>query len=326
MILDLVADREAGRRDRPVASRDREPARSRRRGGAEEGVPLRIAQRADDDDVASDDQRIERVGTTDEAIAGLACRDRGTSSAGRPGCGRARTWPAPSTSCSSTRPASCRSPPCCSRRRRGRGRSSCSAIRTSCRRCRRASTRRAPAPRRWSTSSARRGRSPPDRGLLLGTTYRLHPDVNAFISDAFYEGRLETDPANARQLVGDGEPVGGTGVRFVPLPHPGRRQPLAAMRRTGSPRRSRRWSAGAGSTGRARERRLEVPDVLVVAPYNAQVAEIARTVERRLGARPNVGTVDKFQGREAPVAIYSMATSTPEDAPRDRSSSTRATG
>ena len=55
----------------------------------------------------------------------------------------------------------------------------------------------------------------------------------------------------------------------------------------------------------------------MVAPYNAQVAEIARIVERRLGARPNVGTVDKFQGREAPVAIYSMTTSTPEEAPRD---------
>ena len=58
-------------------------------------------------------------------------------------------------------------------------------------------------------------------------------------------------------------------------------------------------------------------DILVVAPYNAQVAEISRRVEGRLGGRPNVGTVDKFQGREAPVAIYSMTTSTPEDAPRN---------
>jgi uncharacterized protein len=74
----------------------------------------------------------------------------------------------------------------------------------------------------------------------------------------------------------------------------------------------RRWIDSKGN-----ERPLEVPDVLVVAPYNAQVAEIARTVERELGARPNVGTVDKFQGREAPVAIYSMTTSTPDDAPRD---------
>jgi uncharacterized protein len=65
------------------------------------------------------------------------------------------------------------------------------------------------------------------------------------------------------------------------------------------------------------DRRLALEDILVVAPYNAQVTEIARQGERRLGRRPNVGTVDKFQGREAPVAIYSMTTSTPDDAPRD---------
>ena len=49
----------------------------------------------------------------------------------------------------------------------------------------------------------------------------------------------------------------------------------------------------------------------MVAPYNAQVAEIARTLP---GVR--AGTVDKFQGQEAPVSLYSMATSSPEDAPR----------
>jgi superfamily I DNA and/or RNA helicase len=53
-------------------------------------------------------------------------------------------------------------------------------------------------------------------------------------------------------------------------------------------------------------------DVLIVAPYNAQVAEL-RT---RLGRDARVGTVDKFQGQEAPVVICSMATSTAEDAPR----------
>jgi predicted RecB family nuclease len=156
----------------------------------------------------------------------------------------------------------------------------------------------------------------PDRGLLLGTTYRLHPDVNAFISDAFYEGRLTTDPKNARQAVGDGELIGGTGVRFVPLVHEGagNRSPDEAAWIAAAIRAlvGRSWVDRDGNP-----RRLDVPDVLVVAPYNAQVAEIARTVERELGSRPNVGTVDKFQGREAPVAIYSMTTSTPDDAPRD---------
>ena len=51
--------------------------------------------------------------------------------------------------------------------------------------------------------------------------------------------------------------------------------------------------------------------MLVVAPYNAQVAEIARALPTA-----RAGTVDKFQGQEAPVSIYSMATSAPEDAPR----------
>jgi len=49
-----------------------------------------------------------------------------------------------------------------------------------------------------------------------------------------------------------------------------------------------------------------------ISPYNAQVYEI----QSRLGLQQGVGTVDKFQGRQAPVVIYSMATSTAEDAPR----------
>jgi uncharacterized protein len=156
----------------------------------------------------------------------------------------------------------------------------------------------------------------PDRGLFLGTTYRLHPDVNAFISDAFYEGRLGTDPANERQLIAPGEPVGGTGVRFQPRSHTGNgnrsRDEAAWIAEVIAGLEGRSWTDRDGVT-----RPLAVEDVLVVAPYNAQVVEIAHQVERRLGRRPNVGTVDMFQGREAPVAIYSMTTSAPEDAPRD---------
>ena len=53
--------------------------------------------------------------------------------------------------------------------------------------------------------------------------------------------------------------------------------------------------------------------MLVVAPYNAQVSRLA---ERLAATGARVGTVDKFQGQQAPVVIYSMATSRPEDAPR----------
>lgn len=156
----------------------------------------------------------------------------------------------------------------------------------------------------------------PDRGLFLRTTYRLHPAVNAYISDAFYEGRLETAPETSIQQLGPGAPIGGVGIRHMPIEHPG------AGNRS---REEAAWIADAiahlvGRTwtdSRGRSRSLEVADILVVAPYNAQVAEIRAAVEDRLGVAPNVGTVDKFQGREAPVAIYSMTSSSLEEAPRD---------
>lgn len=156
----------------------------------------------------------------------------------------------------------------------------------------------------------------PDRGLLLSTTYRLHPAINDFISAAFYDGRLSTDPANARQDLGPGRPLGGTGVRHVRIRHEGAgnrsRQEAAWIIDAIERLVDRPWRDRHGV-----ERRLAIEDILVVAPYNAQVAEIARGGEARFGVRPNVGTVDKFQGREAPVAIYSMTTSTPDDAPRE---------
>jgi uncharacterized protein len=156
----------------------------------------------------------------------------------------------------------------------------------------------------------------PDRGLFLSTTFRLHPDVNAFVSDAFYDGRLLPDPPNEQQALDPGAPVGGTGVRFVALPHSGggnrSREEAAWIVAAIGALRGRMWT-----DRRGRRRPLDVPDILVVAPYNAQVAEIARLAQERLGVVPNVGTVDKFQGREAPIAIYSMTTSSPEEAPRE---------
>jgi len=65
-----------------------------------------------------------------------------------------------------------------------------------------------------------------------------------------------------------------------------------------------------------RDQPLTLDHVLVVAPYNAQVARLRDALDARFGAGARVGTVDKFQGQEAPVVIYSMTASRPEDAPR----------
>ena len=157
---------------------------------------------------------------------------------------------------------------------------------------------------------------PPELGLFLDRTYRLHRRVNDYVSEAFYEGRLLTSPENERQALAAGQPIGGVGIRHVARQHLGAtnrsRDEAAWVTDAIAALLGRPWTDRKGIT-----RGLRVSDILIVAPYNAQVAEIARTVEQRLGATPNVGTVDKFQGREAPVAIYSMTTSTPEDAPRE---------
>ncbi len=153
---------------------------------------------------------------------------------------------------------------------------------------------------------------PAELGLFQERTRRLHPDLCRFTSEVFYESRLESEEGLARQdLAGPGR-LSGTGVRFVPVAHQGNRNESLEEAAEVAALVQELVDGGATWTDDAgRRRKLELNDVVVVAPYNAQVAEIIRALP---GAR--AGTVDKFQGQEAPVSIYSMATSRPEDAPR----------
>jgi uncharacterized protein len=153
-----------------------------------------------------------------------------------------------------------------------------------------------------------------DRGIFLPTTWRLAPSLCAFTSEVFYENRLTSKEGLERQrLVGVGD-LDGNGLRVVEVDHDGNRNSSAEEIDAVVELVDRLTAAGAqwiNEKGEAAPMRGE--DVLVVAPYNAQVSRLAERLESR-GVR--VGTVDKFQGQEAPVVIYSMATSRPEDAPR----------
>jgi uncharacterized protein len=152
---------------------------------------------------------------------------------------------------------------------------------------------------------------PVDYGLFLETSYRLHPAVCAFISEAFYDGKLEPDQSTKRQELATSNGSGGVGLRYIPVEHAGNR--------TLSPEEANRvndtfrallglpWTDRQGKT-----RPVAIEDILVVAPYNAQVRRLIETLPNNA----RVGTVDKFQGQEAPVVIYSMATSSVDDAPR----------
>jgi predicted RecB family nuclease len=153
----------------------------------------------------------------------------------------------------------------------------------------------------------------PGQGLFLAETYRLHPDICEFTSEVFYEGRLKPRPENERQRIDTDGPLNGTGLRLVQVAHTGNQSESKEEVTEISALISGLLANDTTWTNQKGERQeLGLTDILVVAPYNAQVAALRKSLPD--GAR--VGTVDKFQGQEAPIVFYSMTTSSPEDAPR----------
>lgn len=153
---------------------------------------------------------------------------------------------------------------------------------------------------------------PGDRGIFMPISRRMHPSVCGYISAAVYEDRLHSDEAAGRQdlRTAEGSSMLGAGVRSVS--HFGRSQvsseEIAAI--------EAQIEAVLGATYTSRDgvgRLVGHADILVVAPYNAQV----NALRAALPAGVRVGTVDRFQGQEAPVCLVSMTTSSGEELPRD---------
>lgn len=157
---------------------------------------------------------------------------------------------------------------------------------------------------------------PAERGIFLERTRRMNPDVCAFISDAVYDGRLKPEEENKNQRLvlrpDADEALAPTGLRFVEVLHEGcaQKSPEEAARIRGIylSLMGQQWI-----DKKEVARRISTADVLVVTPYNMQVALLKSVLPA--GAR--VGTVDKFQGQEAAVVLISMATSSGDDMPRN---------
>jgi predicted RecB family nuclease len=154
---------------------------------------------------------------------------------------------------------------------------------------------------------------PPAKGMLLPETWRMHPKVCEFTSEVFYEGRLKSRDLLRNRVLAGHPWLSGAGLWFAPVLHAGNRNSSAeeveiingivkSLIQPGV-----EWFRSIGNS-----KQMELEDVLVVAPYNAQVSDLLVA----LPPAARVGTVDKFQGQEAAVVIYSLTTSTPEDAPR----------
>jgi uncharacterized protein len=154
----------------------------------------------------------------------------------------------------------------------------------------------------------------PERGLFLPHSYRMHPVICAYVSALAYDGRLLADPACAQRRV-DAGAVAGAGLRYLPVPHEGNVQ--ASQEEAAAIADAIEEIVGGTVTDQTgRVRPLDERDILVVTPYNANVRRIRQTLDARRRFDVRVGTVDKFQGQEAPVVFFSMAASRGDEVPR----------
>jgi uncharacterized protein len=150
-----------------------------------------------------------------------------------------------------------------------------------------------------------------DRGIFQERTYRMHPAVCSYISELAYDGRLRSADGCERQVIVSGG-LKGAGIRYIPVPHQDNAQASPEEAEVIRREVELLLAGGTFTNMKGETRPLTAADILVVAPYNMQV----RCLRECLPDGVDVGTVDRFQGREAPVVFFSMASSSGEDVPR----------
>ena len=158
------------------------------------------------------------------------------------------------------------------------------------------------------------GTLPPERGVFLPVTRRMHPAITDVLSEQVYEGRLSAHHDCDMHAVG-----GRAGISWIRATHTGRAtespeeaQLVVDLARSlvGQP-----WSDSRHPSGAAVP--LPADEIMVITPYNDQVDLVRGMLDADVvTADVKVGTVDKLQGQEAAVVIFTMATSSGEDMTR----------
>ncbi|MDD3001220.1 MAG: TM0106 family RecB-like putative nuclease [Candidatus Riflebacteria bacterium] len=157
---------------------------------------------------------------------------------------------------------------------------------------------------------------PADRGVFLSKSWRMHPHICSFISSAVYEDRLSAHPKTSRQRISYQSPapygLKECGIQFLPVEHSGCSQSSeeegAVINELIKFLTSQKYVDGDGEKGN-----MELGNIMVITPYNAQV----NYLKSILPDGTAIGTVDKFQGQEAEVVLFSMVTSSSEEMPRN---------
>ena len=158
---------------------------------------------------------------------------------------------------------------------------------------------------------------PLDLGVFLDVSFRMHPEICRFISELVYEGRLTNHPDTAHHKIAIPTDHNGlirksSGILFIPVDHEDNTQSSEEEVNQVEALVTELTGLEYVSDRGQKSGVISNQEILVVAPYNMQV----RKLQERLGDRARIGTVDKFQGQEAPVVIVSMCASSGDAVPR----------
>jgi len=152
---------------------------------------------------------------------------------------------------------------------------------------------------------------PEDQGIFLGSTWRMHPSINEIVSELFYQNRLIAEEHLATQKI-IGSDQFKEGLALMEVEHEGNTSSSAEEVQKVQELVNRLTQGNIRYIdGKGEEKILERSDIKIISPYNAQVNLLKEALPDL-----EIGTVDKFQGQEAPIVIYSVASSSPQEAPR----------
>lgn len=156
---------------------------------------------------------------------------------------------------------------------------------------------------------------PKEKGVFLPITYRLHPKICSFNSELFYENRLYAIDGNQCQNILGKNKFVGKNLAYVEVDHWGNTnhsmEEVLKIKEIVDELINNENTFTVFKDGKEISGRVTNESIKIISPYNAQVNRLKQALPDL-----NIGTVDKFQGQEAPIVIYSVATSSPEDAPR----------
>ena len=155
-----------------------------------------------------------------------------------------------------------------------------------------------------------------NRGIFLNRTFRLHPNINEFISENFYEKKLLTNSENINRKINFPKNfyIKKEGIHTILMDHEDCKQ--TSEEELNKIQEIIKELIGKEFTDTNNKKRpLKISDFLIVSPYNAQVNFLLA----RLPKGTRCGTIDRFQGQEAPITIISMTSSDVESLPRNKS-------